>query len=81
MDDFPENCPQNAHPCPPNTQGGRGAVARFFMASSVGHIPTYGRDAVVGQWYHNGFKVGPNYCAPTANVADSWLEANDPRLA
>ncbi len=32
------------------------------------------------QWFHNGFKVGPNYCPPTANVGETWIEANDPRL-
>ena len=34
----------------------------------------------LGQCYHNGFKVGPNDCAPTADVAESWIEANDPHL-
>ncbi|MGA2257634.1 MAG: efflux transporter outer membrane subunit [Thermoguttaceae bacterium] len=33
-----------------------------------------------GQWWHNGFKVGPNYCPPSASVAESWIETNDPRL-
>jgi NodT family efflux transporter outer membrane factor (OMF) lipoprotein len=32
------------------------------------------------EWWSNGFKVGPNYCASKATVADSWIEANDPRL-
>ena len=34
----------------------------------------------LGQWVHNGFKVGPNYCPPAADVAESWIEMNDPRL-
>jgi NodT family efflux transporter outer membrane factor (OMF) lipoprotein len=32
------------------------------------------------EWWNNGFKVGPNYCPPKATVADSWIEASDPRL-
>jgi NodT family efflux transporter outer membrane factor (OMF) lipoprotein len=34
----------------------------------------------LGQWCRNGFKVGPNYCPPAADVAESWVEANDPHL-
>jgi NodT family efflux transporter outer membrane factor (OMF) lipoprotein len=32
------------------------------------------------EWWNNGFKVGPSYCPPTANVADSWIDACDPHL-
>lgn len=32
------------------------------------------------EWWNNGFKVGPDYCAAKATVADSWIEASDPRL-
>ena len=32
------------------------------------------------QWWHNGFKVGPDYCPTKATVAGSWIEVNDPRL-
>src|SRR2546421_7641877 len=30
-----------------------------------------------GEWYHNGFKVGPNYCRPPAPVAEEWIQAKD----
>ena len=33
-----------------------------------------------GQWWRNGFKVGPDYCPVKATVAETWIEANDPRL-
>src|SRR5271166_1726170 len=33
-----------------------------------------------GQWIHNGFKVGPNYCRPPAPVAAEWIQANDPSV-
>lgn len=32
------------------------------------------------EWVRNGFKVGPNYCAPAAQVSDNWIDAADPRL-
>ena len=32
------------------------------------------------QWLSNGFKVGPDYCAAKATVADSWIDASDLRL-
>lgn len=34
----------------------------------------------LNQWVHNGFKVGPNYCQPGADVADAWIESDDRRL-
>ena len=32
------------------------------------------------QWWHNGFKVGPNYGRPPAPVADEWIDAGDPNI-
>ncbi len=32
------------------------------------------------EYVANGFKVGPNYCRPAAQVADQWLDADDPTL-
>ncbi len=34
----------------------------------------------LGQWYRNGFKVGPNYCTPSATTAEHWIDADNPRL-
>ncbi len=31
-------------------------------------------------YVHNGFKVGPNYCKPSAEVAKQWIDAGDPRV-
>jgi NodT family efflux transporter outer membrane factor (OMF) lipoprotein len=36
--------------------------------------------SVPGQWWHNGFKVGPDYCPTKATVAETWIEVNDPRV-
>src|ERR1700691_2358724 len=32
------------------------------------------------EYVHNGFKVGPNYCPPGAQVADTWIDAADKRV-
>jgi len=32
------------------------------------------------EWLHNGFKVGPNYCTPSADTAQHWIDADNPRL-
>jgi len=31
-------------------------------------------------WIHNGFKVGPNYCRPSAPVAPDWIEGANPSV-
>jgi NodT family efflux transporter outer membrane factor (OMF) lipoprotein len=31
-------------------------------------------------YVHNGYKVGPNYCTPPAEVAKQWIDAGDPRI-
>ena len=33
-----------------------------------------------GQWFHNGFKVGPDYGRPPAPVADDWIPTTDTGL-
>jgi NodT family efflux transporter outer membrane factor (OMF) lipoprotein len=32
--------------------------------------------AHLGDWMHNGFKVGPNYKRPAAPIADAWIDYN-----
>lgn len=32
------------------------------------------------QWWHNGFRVGPEYGRPPAPVADEWIEAGNPNV-
>jgi NodT family efflux transporter outer membrane factor (OMF) lipoprotein len=34
----------------------------------------------VGEYFHNGFKVGPNYGRPPADVAEHWIDAADQRV-
>ena len=32
------------------------------------------------RWWHNGFKVGPNYAPPGAPMAPEWVESADPHI-
>ncbi|HEY2249997.1 MAG TPA: TolC family protein, partial [Planctomycetaceae bacterium] len=34
----------------------------------------------LGEWWTNGFKVGPNYAPPVAAVAGDWLPSGDPTV-
>jgi NodT family efflux transporter outer membrane factor (OMF) lipoprotein len=34
----------------------------------------------LGEYVHNGFKVGPNYSRPPAPIAEDWIDATDQRL-
>ena len=34
----------------------------------------------IGDYLHNGFKVGPNYGRPPAFVAEQWIDASDRRV-
>ncbi|NOX56013.1 MAG: efflux transporter outer membrane subunit [Planctomycetes bacterium] len=36
--------------------------------------------ASLRRWWHNGWKVGPEYCPPEAPVAETWLDRNAPSL-
>ena len=35
----------------------------------------------IGDWVHNGFKVGPNFAPPTAATAPAWVDADNPQIA
>ena len=55
-----------------------GAIMRFafiacFMVVAAGCTS-------LGQWWHNGFKVGPNYARPGAPVECAWVDSADPRI-
>ena len=43
-------------------------------------IPLMAGCGGLGQWYRNGFKVGPNYATPSAAIAEHWIDADNPRL-
>lgn len=79
MDEFREISAQTSN----RTTSSRGIPSGHFLlvtAILAAVLPLLVGCGGLGQWYRNGFKVGPNYCPPTADVAESWIEVNDPRL-
>lgn len=50
-------------------------VALLFAA-----LPCLAGCTSLGEWYHNGFKVGPNYSTTAARVSDAWIDSADPRV-
>ncbi|MHB1424470.1 MAG: efflux transporter outer membrane subunit [Gemmataceae bacterium] len=34
----------------------------------------------LGEYIHNGFKVGPNYTPPPAPTSPTWIDSTDPRI-
>ena len=34
----------------------------------------------IGEYFHNGLKVGPNYSRPPAYIAEQWIDASDRRV-
>ncbi len=56
-------------------------VASSTLATAVVVLLAAGGCALP-QWYHNGFKVGPNYRKPAAPVESSWIDyQRDPRVS
>ncbi len=37
--------------------------------------------STLNNWYHNGFKVGPEYCRPAAPVSDAWIDAYNDKIS
>ena len=54
---------------------GRLAIACLLMVV----LSTSGCTSL-GEWWHNGFKVGPRYTPPPGPVAGQWIEAADPSV-
>ena len=50
---------------------------RSVLALSVGAILSLAGCTSVCNYFHNGFKVGPNYCQPLAPVAKHWIDQAD----
>jgi len=46
------------------------AIATCLLAGCTG----------IRHWWQSGLKVGPNYCCPSAPVADRWVDAEDPHV-
>ncbi len=50
---------------------------RTVLALSVGAVVSFCGCTSLQDYVHNGFKVGPNYCAPPAAVAKHWIDQID----
>jgi NodT family efflux transporter outer membrane factor (OMF) lipoprotein len=46
----------------------------------VGLLLLSGCTTSLSQWWHNGFKVGPQYAKPAAPVADQWVDSADSHI-
>jgi NodT family efflux transporter outer membrane factor (OMF) lipoprotein len=57
----------------------RGAVLAALAASLIA-VVSIGGCTGPREYVHNGFKVGPNYCPPGAQVADNWIDSADKRV-
>jgi NodT family efflux transporter outer membrane factor (OMF) lipoprotein len=51
------------------------AIALCMASITSGCITTGPLD-----WIHNGFKVGPNYCRPSAPLALDWIDGGNPNV-
>ena len=58
------------------TEKSRSVLAAFLSAV----LPCMAGCTGIGEWYHNGFKVGPNYSTTAARVSDAWIDSSDPHL-
>lgn len=57
-----------------------GACARKVSAVLVACALLAGGCTTLGEWLHNGLKVGPNFHEPPADVAPHWIDADDARI-
>ena len=60
-----------------NERGSQTAMRAAFLFAI---LPCLAGCTGLGEWVHNGFKVGPNYSTTAARVSDAWIDGNDPHL-
>ena len=58
----------------------RRAAPRASGALLAAALLLSGCTTSLSQWWHNGWKVGPQYCPPGATYADKWVDAADKRV-
>jgi NodT family efflux transporter outer membrane factor (OMF) lipoprotein len=59
----------------------RSATVRWLLAAALlAPLGATGCKTNCREYIANGFKVGPNYCKPQAEVAERWIDYQDPRV-
>jgi NodT family efflux transporter outer membrane factor (OMF) lipoprotein len=65
--------------------GGRGPIQRApsllsFCALAAIALGQVGCATAIDEWFHNGWKVGPDYQQPPAPLSQQWLDEGNPRV-
>jgi NodT family efflux transporter outer membrane factor (OMF) lipoprotein len=71
-------CAELARSCRP-TQ--RLAGLLLYVFAGITFVSSSGCQTGFKEYVHNGFKVGPNYCAPAAPVSELWIDYHDGRIS
>jgi len=56
------------------------ALSRLFLMT-ITLVLVSNSGCSLPQWWRNGFKVGPEYCKPVAEVSPDWIDASDKRVS
>jgi NodT family efflux transporter outer membrane factor (OMF) lipoprotein len=67
-------------PIEPSNRRRRKRALGFCLAGGLLLASTSGCATTLREWWHNGWKVGPNYRRPTAAVAPAWIDASDKHI-
>ena len=59
---------------------GDNSSSRWVLVLLSLALPWLDGCSYLGNWAHNGFKVGPDYHPPGACVANQWIDFNNPRI-
>jgi NodT family efflux transporter outer membrane factor (OMF) lipoprotein len=67
----------------PGSQGRIHRAARLLSYCALAGLALgqSGCTTAIGEWLHNGFKVGPNYQPPPAPLPPTWIDTGNPRVA
>ncbi len=65
------------YPQPGSPAGRAGLFARALIATCLLAVSAFSGCSGIGNWWRNGFRVGPDYGRPPAPIADAWIDADD----
>lgn len=58
----------------------RSGIVALASLTTLLLIAAGGCSTSLRDWWHKGFKVGPDYCPPSAEVGEAWIDSNDPAV-